>query len=175
MPAITGATIAAALGAAALQGGASLGSTVYSTERNLWNANEQAQKQRDFEKNMSSTAYQRAVHDMEAAGLNPNLILGNGAAASTPVGSSATGNYGSVSAPNFGNIFSSAVAAAMSKDKNLTKTIVQELRDETALQVQRLRNEGAVQNEIQKKELGHASYRGAKGFFRSRDDEPQPF
>lgn len=44
---------------------------------------------REFQKDMSSTSYQRAVKDMEAAGLNPMLAYSQGGAA-TPSGSSAS-------------------------------------------------------------------------------------
>lgn len=59
-----------------------------------FNASE-AQKTRDFEKEMSSTAYQRAVEDIEQAGLNPNMIYGSGGTpASTPTSSSAAAGSG---------------------------------------------------------------------------------
>lgn len=157
--------IAAAAGTAA----SSIGSTIYGTERNIANSNWQAQLQRDFEERMASTQYQRAVSDMKAAGLNPAAIGAGMSANGVPSGAAATGNYGHGGFADFSNIFSSAVSAAMARDKNVTNKILQEMKDETALQVQTLRNQGFLQNEKQrasnkqyleltKKGWGHRSY-----------------
>ncbi|UIB81470.1 DNA pilot protein [Flyfo microvirus Tbat2_158] len=51
-----------------------------------WSAG-QAQKQMDFQREMSSNQYQRAAADMKAAGLNPYLLMTGGAnQASAPTG-----------------------------------------------------------------------------------------
>ena len=64
--------------------------TTAEEQANQFSADE-AQKQRDWETQMSNTAYQRQVADMKAAGINPALAMNGGASgASTPSGSAAT-------------------------------------------------------------------------------------
>lgn len=71
---------------------------------------DQAQINRDWQEMMSSTAYQRAMKDMQAAGLNPILAYQQGGAATT-TGATASGSAASGS--------SASAHAVRSRDKNV--------------------------------------------------------
>jgi hypothetical protein len=77
----------ASVAAAPFTGGASLAAgAAYMGAQATNKSNAQiAQKQMDFQREMSNTSYQRAVTDMQAAGLNPMLAYSQGGA-STPQG-----------------------------------------------------------------------------------------
>lgn len=90
------------------------------TENNAFNAEEaekarafnsaEAAKDRNWQEYMSNTAYQRQVADMEAAGLNPASINGDGA--STPQGSRASGGaQASATAGHGSGILAAAIRA----------------------------------------------------------------
>lgn len=91
---------------------------VYNAEiQNKFNSDE-AQKNRDFQEYMSSTAYQRMMADAKKAGINPYyLVNGGSSGSSSPSGSSASSsgspNFGSSGNKNvMGNLAASALAIA---------------------------------------------------------------
>lgn len=73
-------------GGALIAGGANLLGSAASSAFNIFQAN----KNNNFQERMSSTAHQREVKDLVAAGINPVLTATGGHGASTPSGNVAT-------------------------------------------------------------------------------------
>lgn len=108
--------VVAAIGAAATLGGALLDKSGQSSanETNI----QIARENREWQERMSNTAYQRAVKDMKAAGINPIMAATTGGA-STPAGNVATVQN------EYGAMANSARAAV--EKFNETKRLKQEI------------------------------------------------
>lgn len=95
-------------------------------QQNAFNA-QQAQLNRDWQEEMSNTAFQRQAADMQAAGINPALMYGvaGSSGASTPAGNAASG---SAHSGNLGDVlqmlsFGKQLKNLDLQNKNLQKDI----------------------------------------------------
>lgn len=108
----------------------------------------QADKNRDFQKMMSNTAYRRAARDLEAAGLNRILALGS--PATTPAGV-----IGSMSMPDLGATMNQAQATdqsiAESKDR---QRVIDKQVDQLLAEIERVKQQTETESARTKKE-GH--------------------
>lgn len=103
-------------GATAVGGGMGLVGSVLTNRANQ----AMAEQQMDFQERMSNTAYQRAMADMKAAGINPMLVTKLGGA-STPPGASATlenpGKHLEDTAGKMGQLMATKATLEMERDK----------------------------------------------------------
>lgn len=96
----------------------------------------EAQKERDWQTMMSNTAYQRAVNDMKAAGINPASLGGDGTMSPASTGNSArAAGSPSPSAAGSGGSFLDIVLGAlkMAVWKNISNSSLSVEKDKMAM------------------------------------------
>lgn len=120
----------------ALSGAGQIGANLMSFGQNK----ELQQRNFDFQERMSNTSYQRAMADLDKAGLNPLLVTNQGGA-STPSGSSA-----SMSTPDISSAIASG--AKMSAEIRNLKNTAENVAADTRLKGEQAKTEEVRRNNI---------------------------
>lgn len=110
----------------------------YYQQSNEFNSAE-AQKNRDWQEYMSNTSYQRAVQDLEKAGLNPILAYQNGGASSGS-GSSASSSSYNVDSSSVTSLLSNLISTKLNNANTLAQT---DKNNATNLEIAKLQTSSA--------------------------------
>jgi hypothetical protein len=141
-----------------LSGGVSVGGNLLGSYMSQNFNKQMIEQQEQFQERMSSTAFQRASKDMQAAGINPIMAFGHPATA--PSGGAAT-----MQAPQFGTDVISAVSAAQGMAKQQQEIVTgQAQADQLGASTDKTRDEARLvqaqtANELQRHdtEAGNAA------------------
>lgn len=97
-----------------------------SAERAMQFSADEAAKNRAYQTQMSNTSYQRAVSDMQKAGLNPALMYARTSGASTPSGNAATGSAANMSMANAydQNVAESETLSKRERDARIWSSVI---------------------------------------------------
>ena len=123
----------------------------------------------DYQTNLQNTAYQRAINDMKAAGINPASLSGaqvSSASSPNPLSLSSGYHSGSQAASNypgyakdsaFSSLASSAMIAAMAKDNNIAKLMANELVDNAkhAHRIEEIRESYQLKGALKEQQHAH--------------------
>lgn len=82
---------------------------------------QQAQLQREWQEEMSNTAYQRQVADMKKAGLNPYISMSGGSGAVVPTGATASHTSGNL--VNTASLINSILNSKTARDVALIRNL----------------------------------------------------
>lgn len=84
----------------------------------------EAEKEREWQTYMSNTAYQRAVEDLKAAGINPILLASSLSGASTGSAGSASSSAGATASSGYSSYINSKYSTRWSALTSILNTVV---------------------------------------------------
>lgn len=148
------------------------GLTSSEIQQNEFNA-EQAQLNRDWQEQMDNTKVQRSVQDMQAAGVNPAMMLGGsaGVTASTPSGGVASGSGGRAGNVSLDSIMNMAMIGQRFKESNANIQVAKAEASRIKADSERIEKENTWIDELRQTDIDEARSRIDKNIQEAQTEE----